>query len=154
MSTAGSCVRCVCCGGPTSKHWNLGGDQPCDDCAVAGCMRKHDGEREMVRGMQCPVVVAVARVGSDVVMCLYCALPLHKSEPLTFVSNAAPGLGGCHARCVEAYHKAKAIRDEESQAASRCPGRSHRRHILSVCAGSCCTACGGPIDENSECRCG
>lgn len=35
----------------------------------------------------------------------------------------------------------------------RCPGRLHRRHAFVICTGSCCTSCGGPIDEDSECRC-
>ena len=34
-----------------------------------------------------------------------------------------------------------------------CPGRGHRNHVADVCTGSCCTSCGGPIDENEECRC-
>lgn len=36
---------------------------------------------------------------------------------------------------------------------ARCPGRKHQRHVLAVCEGECCTSCGGPIDESSECRC-
>lgn len=39
------------------------------------------------------------------------------------------------------------------RARERCPGREHRSHVTDVCAGSCCTSCGGPIDENEECRC-
>lgn len=35
----------------------------------------------------------------------------------------------------------------------KCRGRDHRNHIGDVCEGTCCTACGGPIDENEECRC-
>lgn len=35
----------------------------------------------------------------------------------------------------------------------RCPGRHHYNHALVTCTGSCCTSCGGPIDEDSECRC-
>jgi hypothetical protein len=38
-------------------------------------------------------------------------------------------------------------------ARKRCPGRDHRGHVADVCTGSCCTSCGGPIDENEECRC-
>lgn len=37
--------------------------------------------------------------------------------------------------------------------APKCPGRHHPRHVSDVCAGSCCTTCGGPIDDSSECRC-
>ena len=44
--------------------------------------------------------------------------------------------------------------DTEIQVADRCPGREHSRHIASICEGSCCTACGGPIDGNEACRCG
>jgi hypothetical protein len=72
-------------------------------------MSKRDGEGGMIRGKQCPLVVAALAHG-DVVMCLHCAKPLHKSEPLTFIDNANPSLGGCHARCVEAYH-AKATKE-------------------------------------------
>lgn len=35
----------------------------------------------------------------------------------------------------------------------KCPGRGHRDHVADVCDGECCTACGGPIDENEACRC-
>lgn len=36
---------------------------------------------------------------------------------------------------------------------AHCPGRGHGHHIGDVCTGACCTTCGGPIDENAECRC-
>lgn len=36
---------------------------------------------------------------------------------------------------------------------ARCPGRQHSHHIGDICEGTCCTACGGPIDTNEECRC-
>ena len=39
------------------------------------------------------------------------------------------------------------------RARERCPGRDRRNHVADVCTGSCCTSCGGPIDENEECRC-
>jgi hypothetical protein len=35
----------------------------------------------------------------------------------------------------------------------KCPGRISNGHADSTCAGNCCTACGGPIDEEGECRC-
>jgi len=35
----------------------------------------------------------------------------------------------------------------------RCRARRHAKHIGAVCEGQCCTSCGGPIDENEECRC-
>ena len=41
-----------------------------------------------------------------------------------------------------------------AEVARRCPGLTHRDHVADVCEGSCCTACGGPIDSNEECRCG
>ena len=41
----------------------------------------------------------------------------------------------------------------DTEASARCPGRKHRRHVLAVCEGSCCTACGGPIDIDGGCRC-
>ena len=53
------------------------------------------------------MLVAVTAVDSDVCMCLQCGKPLHRSEPLNFIDNANPGRGGCHARCVDAYHAAR-----------------------------------------------
>lgn len=98
-------VRCDCCGQPAprtrgpTQEWGF-----CDECRSAGCGSKCDGEGGMIRGKLCPLRVA----GPDVVMCLHCGKPLHRSEPLTFVDNANPGLGGCHARCVGAYHAKRA----------------------------------------------
>lgn len=34
-----------------------------------------------------------------------------------------------------------------------CPGRGHVRHATITCSGSCCTFCGGPIDDEGACRC-
>lgn len=34
-----------------------------------------------------------------------------------------------------------------------CRARAHRAHVADVCEANCCTSCGGPIDENEECRC-
>jgi len=48
------------------------------------------------------------------------------------------------ARCVELFN---------ARAKERCPARRHDDHVTDVCDGSCCTTCGGPIDENEECRC-
>lgn len=48
------------------------------------------------------------------------------------------------ARCAEILN---------ARAAAKCHGRTHRNHTADTCNGSCCTACGGPIDENEECRC-
>jgi hypothetical protein len=31
--------------------------------------------------------------------------------------------------------------------------RKHRAHAADVLRGTCCMACGGPIDANDECRC-
>jgi len=61
----------------------------------------------MLRAASCPLVTAVAATGADVCMCLQCGKPLHRSEPLSFIDNSIPGIGGCHARCVEAYHSAR-----------------------------------------------
>jgi hypothetical protein len=61
----------------------------------------------MLRAATCPLVAAIAATGADVCMCLSCGKPLHRSEPLTFVDNADPGAGGCHARCVDAYWAAR-----------------------------------------------
>lgn len=48
------------------------------------------------------------------------------------------------ARCAELFN---------ARAKRRCPARHHDDHFADVCDGSCCTACGGLIDENEECRC-
>lgn len=40
-----------------------------------------------------------------------------------------------------------------ARARQKCPGRDHRNHVDDVCDGTCCTACGGPIDDREECRC-
>lgn len=69
-------------------------------------MSLRDGNGGMYRGKQCPLNIAILTHG-DVVMCLHCDKPLHKSEPLTYVNNSNPSLGGCHARCVEAYYAAR-----------------------------------------------
>lgn len=34
-----------------------------------------------------------------------------------------------------------------------CTGRTHRDHATITCNGTCCTACGGPVDNNQACRC-
>jgi hypothetical protein len=36
---------------------------------------------------------------------------------------------------------------------TKCAGRTHHNHATVTCNGTCCTSCGGPIDENEECRC-
>jgi len=59
----------------------------------------------MRRSAGCPFVLA----GPDVVTCLQCGRPLHRSEPLTFINNSDPGLGGCHARCVSAYYAERKV---------------------------------------------
>ena len=43
---------------------------------------------------------------------------------------------------------------ESDPASQKCHGRNHAEHVRDVCEGQCCTICGGPIDENEECRCG
>ncbi len=48
------------------------------------------------------------------------------------------------ARCAEILNEGAKI---------RCPAREHAKHVGDVCEGQCCTSCGGPIDENEECRC-
>jgi hypothetical protein len=47
-------------------------------------------------------------------------------------------------RCAELYN---------AREIAKCVGRTHRDHATVTCNGMCCTACGGPIDENEECRC-
>ena len=54
--------------------------------------------------------------------------------------------------CGAARTRCAAILNE--RVGERCPGRGHRDHVNDVCEGSCCTSCGGPIDQNEECRCG
>jgi hypothetical protein len=61
----------------------------------------------MHRAAGCPLRAAEAASGTDVCMCLHCGKPLHRSEPLNFIDNSNPGAGGCHARCVDAYHAAR-----------------------------------------------
>lgn len=34
-----------------------------------------------------------------------------------------------------------------------CPGRAHAAHAVVTCNGACCSACGGPVDDNEACRC-
>lgn len=41
--------------------------------------------------------------------CLQCGSPFGH-EPVSFISNLDPALGGCHLRCVNAYHHDKALR--------------------------------------------
>lgn len=43
----------------------------------------------------------------DIVKCLQCKEPLDWGEQLTFLDNGNPGLGGCHLRCVSAYHASR-----------------------------------------------
>lgn len=100
-----STVPCDCCGQPAprlrpSQEWGF-----CQTCRDAGCGSLGSGD--MHRAAGCPLLQAVATTGTDVCMCLQCGKPLHRSEPLTFIDNANPGLGGCHARCVDAYHAAR-----------------------------------------------
>lgn len=38
-------------------------------------------------------------------------------------------------------------------AQDRCVARKHVDHVRDACEGQCCTSCGGPVDENEECRC-
>jgi hypothetical protein len=59
----------------------------------------------------------------------------------------SPGRGGKHAaraRCAEIIN---------ARERDRCLARQHPRHVSDVCKGACCTTCGGPIDDNGECRC-
>jgi hypothetical protein len=48
------------------------------------------------------------------------------------------------ARCAEIFN---------ATAPERCRARRHDKHIGDACTGTCCANCGGPIDENEECRC-
>lgn len=48
------------------------------------------------------------------------------------------------ARCAEIFN---------ARALTTCAGRIHRDHARFTCVGTCCTNCGGTIDENEECRC-
>lgn len=98
-------VPCDCCGQPAprthlTQEWGF-----CQICRDAGC-GSLGGGGSMHRADGCPLLQAVATSG-DVCMCLHCDKPLHRSEPLNFIDNANPGLGGCHARCVDAYWRAR-----------------------------------------------
>lgn len=42
---------------------------------------------------------------------------------------------------------------ETSPAKKSCRGRTRAHHADVTCGGECCTTCGGPVDENEECRC-
>lgn len=103
MSTDRDSVACDCCGQPTPRAYAAQGFGFCAACREASCSPACDGDGGMLRAATCPLVVAVAAVGADVCTCLQCGGPLHRSEPLTFLDNSNPGLGGCHARCVSAY---------------------------------------------------
>jgi len=98
-----STVPCDCCGQPSPRLHPTQEYGFCSACANAGCCSLRDGNGGMLRGERCPLTIAVAENG-PVVDCLVCGRPLHKSEPITFVDNANPAEGGCHARCVDAYH--------------------------------------------------
>ena len=47
-------------------------------------------------------------------------------------------------RCAELFN---------TRAVATCIGRTHRDHATITCNGACCMACGGPVDDNQECRC-
>lgn len=49
----------------------------------------------------------ISRLREGIEVCLQCGDPLHCGEPLSLLDNSNPGLGGCHARCVAAYHLAR-----------------------------------------------
>lgn len=57
------------------------------------------------------------------------------------------------ARCADLLNAARDASQCMAYAASKCIARAHRAHATVTCNGACCTACGGPIDENEECRC-
>ena len=101
--TRGSPVPCDCCGcaTPRARH---GVRDSCDDCAGAGCTRSAHGDR-------CPLALA----GPGVAACLHCARPLHRSVPLTFIDNADPGQGGCHAQRVDGYHMRRRLSEQQSE---------------------------------------
>lgn len=80
-------------------------------------------------------VHAITRRQQDVRLCKIAIGYIRKSK----VERAA----AC-AHCAELLNK---------DARARCRARGHAEHIGDVCEGSCCTSCGGPIDENEECRC-
>lgn len=86
-------MTCTCCSQRTPLLHGF-----CDTCWSSGCFRDADGK---VRSELCPVTLA----GPTVVMCLQCDKPLHQSEPITFFDNSDPGRGGCHVRCLVAYHR-------------------------------------------------
>ena len=88
---------CECCGSPVASP------ALCDACVAAGCSAVPAAVKRMPT---CPQIIADSDV-TDVMMCLHCKRPLSRSEWVTFLDNARPSLGGCHGRCVEAYHAAR-----------------------------------------------
>jgi hypothetical protein len=59
-----------------------------------------------------------------------------------------------HSACMELPGTAEKYAELAEFVKTRCPARDHKEHVGDVCEGSCCTTCGGPIDESEECRCG
>lgn len=71
-----------------------------------------------------------------------CTVALNRNGDFTFTESET-----ARARCVELLN---------ARTKKCCPARDHERHVGDVCTGTCCTSCtncGGPIDENEECRC-
>lgn len=98
---------CICCGQPTLQTSLSRVRDRCQACRDAGCVSSGGGDTHRADG--CPLLLAESAVGSGVCMCMQCGDPLHRSEPINFVDNSNPGLGGCHARCVSAYHSARGM---------------------------------------------
>jgi hypothetical protein len=73
------------------------------------------------------------------------ALGLPESHTAGGLPNYCPPRWQWHAR----QSIAMLINNRREQ----CPGRAHHAHAQVTCNADCCTECGGPIDENDECRC-
>lgn len=74
-----------------------------------------------------------------------CNLALGESEEACIVLVLKPHKRKqARARCAELLN---------ARSQDCCRARKHAEHVRDVCEGQCCTTCGGPIDENEECRC-
>lgn len=89
---------------------------------------------DQIRGLR-----RVAQHWHEVITILTCTAALGEDDESTPADRAV-----ARDRCAEILN---------ARALETCRGRTHHHHARVTCNGSCCTACGGPIDENEECRC-
>jgi hypothetical protein len=89
---------------------------------------------DQIRGLR-----RVAQHWHEIITILTCTVALGEDDEST-----APDRANARARCAEIFN---------ARTREKCHAREHRAHVGDVCEGTCCTACGGPIDANEECRC-